>query len=76
MVEKFLIEEYRERLGEKVGTWNFPHGKETFAINVYENGFVLRKRGQVMVLDIFGLDCLKDIYNKFSVKRKVVESLN
>lgn len=75
MKQKFSIESYKEKLGEKVGVCVFPSGKETSAVNIYENGFVLRKRGEVIVLDYFNLITLKDLIIKFEKKKQVLKSL-
>ncbi len=72
---KFPIEEYKKRLGEKTDCWVFPKGKETFAVNIYENGFVLRKRKETIVLDLWDLLTLKDLINKFDKKKAILKAL-
>lgn len=75
MTDEFLIGEYKKRLGEKADTLVIPYGRETFAINTYENGFVLRKRGQTIVLDLVNLFALKDSINRFIERRAILKSL-
>ena len=69
------IEEYKGKLGCKSGSWVFPAGKETFGINIYENGFVLRKRKQTIVLDLWDLLRLKDLFESFERKKEILRQL-
>lgn len=63
-------------LGKKIGCYNFPKGRKTLAIHLFENGFVLRKEKNEIILDKFSLMILEDIIYKFKIKSKILENLN
>ena len=75
MTTKELWKEYKIKLGKKLGVYNFPDGKETLAINMFENGFVLRKRKNEIVLDRSSLWHLKDIIESFERKHEIIKNL-
>jgi hypothetical protein len=70
-----MIKEYKKKLGKKLESYSFPSGKETFAIRVFENGFVLKKRKNIIVLDRLSLWNLKDIVERFEKKKGILENL-
>ncbi len=76
MKQSELLKEYKKKLGYKIGTNVLNSGKESFGISKYENGFVLKKRKQIIVLDRLDLMCLTDIFNAFEKKIKIIKELN
>ena len=75
MKQSELLKEYKKKLGFKIGAYTLNTGKESFGINKYENGFVLRKRKQIIILDRMDLMCLKDIIISFEKKKEILKAL-
>ena len=58
-----------------MGTMSLPKGKETFGIKKFENGFILSKRKNKIVLDRFNLWALRDEIDRFEKRLKIYEKL-
>jgi len=70
-----LLKEYKKKLGYKIGSYVLNSGINSLGINKYENGFVLRKRKQIIILDRLDLMCLKDIIISFEKKKEILKAL-
>ena len=70
-----LLKEFKKKLGYKIGSYVLNNGRDSFGINKYENGFVLRKRKQIIILDRLDLMCLKDIIVSFEKKKDILKAL-
>jgi len=70
-----LLKEYKKKLGYKIGSYVLHSGINSLGINKYENGFVLRKRKQIIILDRLDLMCLKDIIISFEKKKEILKAL-
>ena len=75
MKQSELLKKYKKKLGCKVGAYVLSSGINSLGINKYENGFVLRKRKQIIILDRLDLMCLKDIITSFEKKKSILKGL-
>ena len=70
-----LLKEFKKKLGYKIGSYVLSSGRDSLGINKYENGFVLRKRKQMIILDRFDLMRLADIIISFEKKQDILKAL-
>jgi len=69
------IKEYKIKLGKRAGCMVLPSGKETLSITKFENGMVLKKRGNQIVLDRFSMWAIRDEIDRFEKKLEIINKL-